>query len=73
MKQSTNFYSLIIFLSVYVLLSSSRCGVNTAGTLNPFKKKATDLPLEKIKLPEGFEIDVYAENVVKRSRYVSKS
>ncbi len=72
MKQSTNFYSLILFLSVFVLLSSSRCGVNTAGTLNPFKKKATDLPLEKIQLPEGFEIDVYAENVV-NARGMSQS
>ncbi len=72
MKQSTNFYSLILFLSVFVLLSSSRCGVNTAGTSNPFKKKATDLPLEKIQLPEGFEIDVYAENVV-NARGMSQS
>ena len=38
--------------------------VNTAGTMNPFRKKITDLPLELIQLPDGFDIDVYAEGVI---------
>lgn len=51
---------------------SMRCNVNTAGTMNPFRKKPTTLPLEKITLPEGFEIDIYAENVV-NARGMSQS
>jgi len=32
--------------------------------MNPFRKSPTSLPLDKIQLPEGFEIDIYASNVV---------
>ena len=57
------FKYIIFSISVIVLLSSLKCGVNTAGTMNPFRKKLTTLPLESIVLPEGFDIDIYADNV----------
>ena len=39
------------------------CRVNTAGTKNPFRNKLTSLSFDKIKLPPGLEIDIFADNV----------
>lgn len=51
-------------LGVLILIVISCINVNTAGTMNPFRKKTTDLPLDLIQLPEGFDIDVYADGVI---------
>ena len=57
-------YISIALSAVLVTVLLSCINVNTAGTMNPFRKKKTDLPLDKIKLPEGFDIDVFAEGVI---------
>ncbi len=57
-------YITIVLGAVAMFVGLSCINVNTAGTLNPIKKKATELPLDKIQLPEGFEIDVWADGVI---------
>ncbi len=57
-------YISVAVSAIIVTVFISCINVNTAGTMNPFRKKKTDLPLDKIKLPEGFDIDVYAEGVI---------
>ena len=52
------------FILALMGVGMSCLNVNTAGTMNPFRKKITDLPLELIQLPDGFDIDVYAEGVI---------
>ena len=48
-----------------VLLMFLQCklNVNTAGRMNVFKKSKTELPLDKIVMPAGFEIDIFASSV----------
>ncbi len=54
-----------IYASMVIIgLAFSCVNVNTAGTMNPFRKKATELPLDLIQLPEGFDIDIYADGVI---------
>ena len=64
-------YIFILLSAVFVLIQC-KINVNTAGTMNPLRKGKTDLPLDKIKLPEGFEIDVFASNVI-NARGMSQS
>jgi glucose/arabinose dehydrogenase len=52
-------------LSIVLLVVIVSCiNVNTAGTMNPLRKSKTDLPLDKIIMPEGFDIDIYATGVI---------
>lgn len=55
---------ILTFFTLLILNISCKVNVNTAGTMNPFRKSPTTLPLDKIQLPEGFKIDIYASNVV---------
>lgn len=49
-----------ILFSCLVALAISACSINPPISKRKYKGK---LPIEKIKLPEGFQIDVFAENV----------
>ena len=51
-----------LLLSCLVALALGACSINPPISKRKDKGK---LPIEKIKLPEGFQIDVFAENVTK--------
>lgn len=51
---------LLFYLATLVFLSLNCGNVNPPG---PRILKKSELPLEKIRLPEGFSIDIYAEDV----------
>lgn len=51
------------FLMMAVFLLSLSCGNINPPKPRLSKKTPTNLPLEKINLPEGFHISIYAENV----------
>ena len=54
-----------LLLSMLLFLLLSSCGVNQTQTQTPTQTQPTpsSLPLDKISLPPGFTIQVYAENV----------
>ncbi len=54
------FYSLIILVVAGAVILSCR---NINPPMPQLFRKSTDLPLENIRLPKGFSIEVYAENV----------
>ncbi|NUO00777.1 MAG: sorbosone dehydrogenase family protein [Saprospiraceae bacterium] len=52
----------------FILLTAVFGTLFSCKNINPptpkiFRKALTNLPLDRIKLPEGFQIDVYAENI----------
>ncbi len=58
MMKLASFMALLVVAGI-----SFSCKNVNPPTPKIFRKAVTTLPLDKIKLPEGFQIDVYAENV----------
>ena len=68
-----NVNRITLIIAVHILLASLAlsCSRDNAGTStkktgtrnNPTEKLTGKLPIDKIKLPPGFKIDVYAENI----------
>ncbi len=54
---------LAIFMTLATLLLSLNCGNVNPPAPRISSKTPSNLPLDKIKLPEGFKIEVYAEDV----------
>ena len=57
-------HHLVLFLSLATLLACNSINPPQNKTVRKiFKKKQTDLPLDRIQLPAGFAIDVYQEGI----------
>ncbi len=52
-----------VMLSLFLLILSLGCGKINPPAATSVAKKMSALPLDRIKLPEGFAIDIFAENV----------
>lgn len=66
MKSVNTFYGILCFFTVGIILSSckqkQKAESNTSSIVEYDEPEST-LPLERLRLPEGFEISVYADNI----------
>ncbi len=53
----------LTLLLIALLLTLSSCGNINPPTPKLFRKAPTELPLDRVQLPDGFQIDVFAEGV----------